>query len=571
MLKKIFVAVTLLCAVPFSTYAATDTAIQMQIADLLAQLAALEQQLGYTQGSVAQNAADGQEICSIVYGRSLSRGMRGSDVSILQRFLNQQSFLSAEATGFFGSMTQSALTEFQLAYRVITNPSRGGVFGPRTRAYVNDVWCTGIETEQTAAPSLPSPCSNPVQPTLACDGHWEKFYNQEQCHIGWTCVVAQPPVPAINKAPLISAVVGPTLLKPNENGTWNITASDPENDVLLYSVVWGDEGANIATLLNISQQGTPYSSATSVSHSYTNTGAYTIVVFAKDAAGNTVKAALSINVYEAPPPPPPPPPPTPVVKSCTLNGRTFPPGTIIPFSPLLNWPPHAGALPAQALMPVMACAMQCGGQWVRYRCENGDWIKIDTGYPYYPYPFAMKPVIYLYPTTTQEISVQLRYKGQLAYTYPLYDNALEGWKVIAHPDGTLTNLADGREYSYLFWEGKEYPLKVDETRGFVVKGSDTRAFLQTKLAELGLTPREYNEFIVFWLPRMQDNPYNFVQFVGSEYTDSAPLVISPKPDSILRVFMAFKPLDAYKQVIEQDIQPFERNGFTVIEWGGTEL
>lgn len=183
---------------------------------------------------------------------------------------------------------------------------------------------------------------------------------------------------------------------------------------------------------------------------------------------------------------------------------------------------------------------------------------------------AAKPVIYLYPPKTEEVKVQLQYKGELLSTYPTYDPILQGWDVIAHPDGTLTNIADGREYSYLFWEGL-YPFKIDQTRGFVMKGSDTLSFLQTTLAEMGLTPREYNEFIVYWLPKMEHNPYNFIQFVGSEYTQSAPLTIIPKPDSMLRVFMAFKPLAHYETVTPQQIQPFERKGFTVVEWGGTEI
>ena len=48
--------------------------------------------------------------------------------------------------------------------------------------------------------------------------------------------------------------------------------------------------------------------------------------------------------------------------------------------------------------------------------------------------------------------------------------------------------------------------------GFVVKGEDTAAFLQEKLAYLGLTPREYNECIVYWLPRLEGNPYNLISF-----------------------------------------------------------
>lgn len=569
MIRRVMTVFILLLAIPISTYAATAEELKIQITELFAKIAELEQILEVKQST--ESIQNGQEICSTVYGRSLSRGMRGNDVRILQRFLKQQTFFDAEDTGYFGAITETSLTEFQLAYKVITTASQGGVFGPRTRAYVNSVWCTELDTQQSTTP--PPACINPSQPTLACDGNWEKFFNQNQCHIGWTCVVAQPVAPVINKAPIISAVVGTTLLKANESGVWTITATDPENDTLTYSVVWGDEGANIATLLNISQQGTPYSSATSISHSYKNTGAYTIVVFAKDVAGNTVKATLSINVYESPPPPPPPPPPVQPAKStsCTLLGRTFPPGTIIPFSPLLSWLPHAGTLPTKAMMPVMSCAMNCGGQWVRYRCENGDWVRIDS-YPYpYPYPIALKPVIYFYPPKATGVVVELHYKGKLAHTYPDYDETLGGWRVTAHPDGTLFDARDGKEYSYLFWEGEEYQIPIDETKGFVVKGSDTKAFLQEKLAELGLTPREYNEFIVFWLPRMEKNTYNFIQFVGKEYEESAPLSITPKPDSILRVFMAFRPLDIYKEVTPQEIKPFVRKGFTVVEWGGTEL
>lgn len=177
-----------------------------------------------------------------------------------------------------------------------------------------------------------------------------------------------------------------------------------------------------------------------------------------------------------------------------------------------------------------------------------------------------KPAIYLYPEQATEITVKLDYKGVLEYTYPAYN---DGWTVTAQPNGTLTYHADGREYSYLFWEGKSN-IDFDFSKGFVVKGSDTVPFLQKTLAQLGLTPREYNEFIVYWMPHMQNNPYNLIAFQGSSYTDSAPLRIQPQPDSVLRVFMAFKPLQNAIEVPPQNLKPFERKGFAVIEWGGTE-
>lgn len=177
-----------------------------------------------------------------------------------------------------------------------------------------------------------------------------------------------------------------------------------------------------------------------------------------------------------------------------------------------------------------------------------------------------KPVIYLYPEQETEVSVQLDYDGELTCTYPAYE---DGWSVTAQPDGTLTD-EDGKQYSYLFWEG-ETDVEYDMSRGFVVKGSDTAEFLQEKLSYLGLTPREYNEFIVYWLPKMQDHPYNLIAFQQEAYTDSAALTISPQPDSILRVFMAYQPLEQPVEIEEQALAPFAREGFAVVEWGGTEI
>ena len=42
---------------------------------------------------------------------------------------------------------------------------------------------------------------------------------------------------------------------------------------------------------------------------------------------------------------------------------------------------------------------------------------------------------------------------------------------------------------------------------------------------------------------MQDNSYNLITFQAKAYTDVAKLHITPEPDSILRVFMAYKELE----------------------------
>jgi len=180
-----------------------------------------------------------------------------------------------------------------------------------------------------------------------------------------------------------------------------------------------------------------------------------------------------------------------------------------------------------------------------------------------------KPVIYLYPTEKQKIDIKIKYRGELTVTYPDYKN---GWNVTAFPEGKIINLSDNKEYSYLFWEGSDKLAKYDLTTGFIVKGSETANFLQKKLAEIGLTPKEYNEFIVYWLPQMLNNNYNLIHFASKqEYDDIAVLDINPKPISVLRVFMVFKKLDKVIQIKPQKTNPFIRKGFTVVEWGGCEI
>jgi len=115
------------------------------------------------------------------------------------------------------------------------------------------------------------------------------------------------------------------------------------------------------------------------------------------------------------------------------------------------------------------------------------------------------------------------------------------------------------------------PTNWNFSKGFAVKGKDTREFLQQNLSDIGLTPKEYNEFIVYWYPLMQNNPYNLIYFAKDEYSNIASLKITPKPDSILRVFMVFKPINKKIEIEPQKFEPFIRKGFTVVEWGGTEL
>ncbi len=176
-----------------------------------------------------------------------------------------------------------------------------------------------------------------------------------------------------------------------------------------------------------------------------------------------------------------------------------------------------------------------------------------------------KPVIYLYPQEDIVCSVYLDFDGKLGCTYPHYNN---GWKdFTAKKDGTLV-FPDGNMYYALFWDGiSDY--KPEFSTGFCVKGSESAEFLEQTLSALGLTWRERNEFIMYWLPQLECNEYNLISFDTKDYEEYAELTIDPMPDSILRVFMTAKAVDHYVEIEPEVYTGFVRNGFTVVEWGGT--
>lgn len=178
-----------------------------------------------------------------------------------------------------------------------------------------------------------------------------------------------------------------------------------------------------------------------------------------------------------------------------------------------------------------------------------------------------KPVIYLYPEQTQKVNVQVQPAGGFSVTEPLYPTG--GWNVVAEPSGRLTDTRDNKNWSYLFWEGQGSVVGTPETRGFVVARAEVPAFLERTLTSLGLNTQERKDFAEFWVPRMQRAPYYFVTFYGNELMNRiAPLRVTPRPDSVIRVLMDYQPLMEQKVVEPLPITTPARDGFTVVEWGG---
>ena len=108
--------------------------------------------------------------------------------------------------------------------------------------------------------------------------------------------------------------------------------------------------------------------------------------------------------------------------------------------------------------------------------------------------------------------------------------------------------------------------------GFVVKGEEIVPFLEEKLSLLGLSDVEAEEFIIYWLPILTENKYNYIRFATEEeINQNMPLSIDKSPDSIIRVLMVYKALEEEIEVSEQVLTSPVRDGFTVVEWGVTEI
>ncbi len=197
--------------------------------------------------------------------------------------------------------------------------------------------------------------------------------------------------------------------------------------------------------------------------------------------------------------------------------------------------------------------------------EFGRLIRI-TNYTFIP-PFACEPIIYLYPEKETQVEVSLdTNKVNIITSDPDYEKS---WIVNAKPSGEVSN-TEGK-YPYLFWEGvlKRLPKRQD---GFVVERDNVTKFFKTELPKLGLSPQETRDFIEAWADKLSYAPYYFITFHSKEVIDEwAPLKINPKPDTVIRVLMEYKPLVNRKTVLEFNYPDTpQRNGFTTVEWGGIE-
>lgn len=347
-------------SVPILGSAETTSDIQTQIDSLLAKIAeltkeidALRMKAGETSvGSVIAIppapalpppvSAD-KRICSVLY-RNLAIGIRGDDVRGLQEFLYEKKYLSVEPTGYYGSLTTGAVNKWQASEGI----TPVGAFGPISRDRIR-LWCGGggICTKEYAPVCgakpivcITTPCS-PVPTTYenkcmmeadgatylyagACRADYPNPADDPTCQAWYdgcnSCSRETPTSPAMctlracspesmtkpyctawfdtgnNKPPVISSFSGPTVLGTSEMGTWTVSAKDPENGVLSYSISWGDENAYATPTTGMAADAREFTQTTTFTHSYASAGTYTVTIVVQDNMGLQAKTSMTVNV-----------------------------------------------------------------------------------------------------------------------------------------------------------------------------------------------------------------------------------------------------------------------------------
>ena len=172
-----------------------------------------------------------------------------------------------------------------------------------------------------------------------------------------------------------------------------------------------------------------------------------------------------------------------------------------------------------------------------------------------------KPAIYLYPTEDSIVSVKLNVNGDIIKDIPKYEN---GWTVFVKKDGIIDN-----KYDYLFYEAKLKNIQLP-SNGWIVEYSDLENWFDINLIKLGLNEKEANQFKEYWLTELpKSNYYEIKLFDRTFLKKNMDLIISPQPDTLIRLNFYFKPLKSKIKINKPQIVTPERNGFTVVEWGGT--
>ena len=296
------------------------TSQQMLINQLEAQLASLKAQLAYllslranaTSSTAVAPAAPSGVLC-VTLSRTLSVGMQGDDVTLLQKALATDASIypTGQVTGYFGSATQAAVMNLQTRYNILVDGVATGIVGPQTRAFLA-ARCAKAAQGTTAG--TPNNATN----TNGGNNFFSNIFGPQQGTSNTTTRLSSAPTstgqvltdvfrwvtaaPATTtpgaSVPVISSFNGPTHLSINQVGTWTINATDPKGEALTYSVSWGDATSSASSALMALASGSTENTSTipSFQHGYSSAAVFPVSVAVRNTDGVAVSASAIVLV-----------------------------------------------------------------------------------------------------------------------------------------------------------------------------------------------------------------------------------------------------------------------------------
>lgn len=132
-------------------------------------------------------------------------------------------------------------------------------------------------------------------------------YLLQVCETGTTlCDMSDAVVTITDKVdartPVISSVTAPTSLVTGELGTWTVSATDPQNGALTYSVRWGDE-VPVPPMIGVNLTVPTYYDyvklqTNTFTHAYSSPGTYTVTLTVYNALGLETKSTHTVVVSQ---------------------------------------------------------------------------------------------------------------------------------------------------------------------------------------------------------------------------------------------------------------------------------
>lgn len=188
-----------------------------------------------------------------------------------------------------------------------------------------------------------------------------------------------------------------------------------------------------------------------------------------------------------------------------------------------------------------------------------DWIKLAIGINCY------KPNIYIYPEEAMDVAVQFKAPQSLIKMIPDYTGI---WDVHVDVDGRIYT-EEGYAYDYLFYECETNPNLFETEEGFLIHAESRLEQFEDILNKYGFNQQEISDFTEFWCMKLEEGKDYVMYPQMTELVDNAMEIdISPKPDTCVRMWFVFEEYAGNMTVETPQIEKIEREGYTVIEWGG---